>query len=475
MRQNIYEKFKMTLEMKPEHRAIAVEVMKSYLSSPPGQGRHSVSEQEARDQSRVSIIDEMLKPLVAKYLNNQIAVSDFKQQIDSINKRYNNWGFRGIKGQMFFNMLLNTANPDEIDRTLKTALTVPTSEEEAARKLQMFQDYVVRVGQQFVDAGGSPHSKPKAGSVPFFLTYFWQIQQRDTWPVYYTNTVQTIESMNLWEETGNVGEDYLTYKRLHETLSRVFASEAGRTFSLYDVEHVFWFKGGNRLSSVPKSDTSIETNAAKAAQDSVQRHPSVSENSDTLPDSYLPPIISVIPRLALNEPELQDAARRSGTTLERAFEKCINAAFTVLGYETRLLGQGMGRVPDGQATATDDSYVVLWDAKARVDGYRMGTDDRAIKQYIETQTRNMKPGRVRNIYYLIISSSFSDEFDELIRTLKMETNVNEVCLVEASALVAIVDQKLRAPLSISLGPDGIQRLFSASGIITVEDVLKNFA
>ena len=53
--------------------------------------------------------------------------------------------------------------------------------------------------------------------------------------------------------------------------------------------------------------------------------------------------------------------------------------------------------------------------------------------------------------------------------------MNDVCLVEASALVAIVDQKLRAPLSISLGPDGIQRLFSSSGIITADDVLKNFA
>ena len=195
-----------------------------------------------------------------------------------------------------------------------------------------------------------------------------------------------------------------------------------------------------------------------------------------LPESYIPPIISIMPDLALNQPELQDAARRSGTTLERAFEKSINAAFTVLGYETRLLGQGMGRVQDGQAVAVDDHYAVLWDAKARTDGYRMGTDDRTIRQYIETQSRSLKRGRaIRNIYYLIISSGFSDEFDELIRTLKMETNVNEVCLIEAAALVAIVDQKLRSPLAISLGSDGIQRLFSSSGIVTADDVLKNLA
>jgi len=192
--------------------------------------------------------------------------------------------------------------------------------------------------------------------------------------------------------------------------------------------------------------------------------------------SYVPPIVAVIPKLGMNETDLQEAARRSGTTLKRAVEKSINAAFTVLGFETQLLGQGMGRVPDGQAIAVDESYAIIWDAKARADGYRMGTDDRTIRQYIESQSRVLKRGRgVRNIYYLIVSSSFFDDFDDLIRSLKMETNVNEVCLLEAAALVAIVDQKLRAPLSVSLGPDGIQRLFSSSGIITAADVLENLA
>ena len=54
----------------------------------------------------------------------------------------------------------------------------------------------------------------------------------------------------------------------------------------------------------------------------------------------------------------------------------------------------------------------------------------------------------------------------------METHVNEVCLVEAAALVEIVNQRLRAPLLISLGPDGLQQLFSSSGIIAASDVLE---
>ena len=38
----------------------------------------------------------------------------------------------------------------------------------------------------------------------------------------------------------------------------------------------------------------------------------------------------------------------------------------------------------------------------------------------------------------------------------METDVNEVCLIEAAALVTMVDAKLRAPLDVSLGVDGLQ-------------------
>ena len=54
--------------------------------------------------------------------------------------------------------------------------------------------------------------------------------------------------------------------------------------------------------------------------------------------------------------------------------------------------------------------------------------------------------------------------------IKMETDVSEVILLEAEALVAIVDAKLRAPQQVTLGPDGLQRLFSVSGILTADIV-----
>lgn len=54
----------------------------------------------------------------------------------------------------------------------------------------------------------------------------------------------------------------------------------------------------------------------------------------------------------------------------------------ILGYETKLLGQGKGRVPDGLAVENDNSYAIIWDAKARYDKYSLGTDNRTIREYI---------------------------------------------------------------------------------------------
>ena len=92
----------------------------------------------------------------------------------------------------------------------------------------------------------------------------------------------------------------------------------------------------------------------------------------SLPDSYIPPIIGILPRIARNEKGLEESARASGTTLSRAFEKSFNAAFTILGYDARLLGQGSGRVPDGLALDQEGSYALMWDATVRTDGSTWG-------------------------------------------------------------------------------------------------------
>jgi hypothetical protein len=454
--------------LQPEQQRRAIQVLQDYLAAPANaDGRTPMEVQAELDKNRIKLIDTELKPLVNAYLNSQATLQDFKSKVDGLNKRHEYWGFKGVKGQMFFNMLVNVSEDlNEFDTELKAALALPVNEEMARSRTRTFASYARRIGEQSVESGGSKQAKPKVSSVPFFLSYFWQILDHNIWPVYYTNSVQMMVDLNLWQPTEELAEDYITYKRLYEELVGLFSQETGNQYDLYQVEHVFWWKGGNPYGGskpLPKNN----------ADSDVEKLVIVAPNQTVicLPESYVPPIVAVLPRMALNEPALIDAAKASATSLERAFEKHANAAFTVLGYDAKLLGQGQGRVPDGLALDVDDSYALLWDAKVRSNGYSMGTDDRTIREYVTTQSRELKRRRsLRNIYYLIISSSFNDDYDDPIRSLKMETDISEVCLIEAEALVAMVDAKLRDPHQVTLGPDGLQRLFTNSGVLTADDV-----
>jgi hypothetical protein len=272
-----------------------------------------------------------------------------------------------------------------------------------------------------------------------------------------------LSDLNIWQPSEDIAIDYIEFMRIHEELAKLFSEKAKRNFTLYEVEHVFWMKGGNP-NQAAKQDQNDEPQQPQS-----QTKPTPETKSELLPESYVPPIIAILPTLALYDLGLKEAATRSGTSIERAFEKSVDAAFTVLGYDTTLMGQGKGRVPDGKALALDENYAILWDAKARTHGYILGTDDRAIREYITTQSRDLSR-RYRNIYYIIVSSYFADDFDDMIASIKMETDVSEVVLLDANALVAIVEAKLRAPLQLTLASDGIQRLFTKSGRLSIEAV-----
>jgi hypothetical protein len=468
-----YEKGNKMNTINEQQRKRAIEVMNEYLSAPPGpEGKTPVELSAELDANRIKLIETELKPFLADYLAGKVALAQFKFKIDSKNKSKTNWlwGFKGIKGQMFFNMVVNKADDAEkCDHELKSALAVPANEQIASSKIKTFLSYINRLGEQWVSSGKTRHGIPKVGSIPFFLSYFWQIQAREVWPIFYTNAVQAMTDLNIWQPSGDIAEDYLKFKQVHEALIKLFSENSKRPFSLYDVEHVFWFKGGNPYDRVKAEQKTPEPSLTKPPVNL----PSVVE-PDCLPESYIPPIVAILPAMARHEQWLEEAAKRSGTSIARAFEKGVNAAFTILGFKTELLGQGKGRMPDGRALALDDYYAILWDSKVREDPYKLRTDDRAIREYINTQSRELKRS-YRKIYYVIVSSSFSDDFDDMIASIKMETDVSEVILLEAEALVAIVEAKLRDLLELTLGLDGIQRFLTKSGSLTTAMVREYLA
>lgn len=441
----------------------ALEIMREYLKVSEISHKNLIEDEKEFSAKRRKIINDLLKPLLEKFLADNITLSEFKSKIDSVNKKNKLLGFNGIKGQMFFNMILNIADDiEECTQEIKNAIIIPDTDIMAKSKINNFTSYIKRIGEDFVETGGSKYKKPKLASIPFFLSYFWHIQNENVWPVYYTNSVNIMEDLNLFQTTEKAGNDYILFKKIILELSEMFTENSEIKFDLYKVEHIFRFKGGKIEYPNDDNETS-ETDE----QDTLPHF----KLAERLPDSFVPPVVEILPHIARNNKDLEKIARASGTNLSFAFEKYVDIAFSILGYETKRLGQGKGRCPDGVALNYDDSYAIIWDAKVRNEGYSMGTDDRTIKEYIGVQSRIIKKRqRFRNIYYVIVSSNFKEDFDDSIMTLKMDTDVNEIILMEAEALVEIVNVKLREPIQITLGPDGLQRLFSISGILTKERV-----
>lgn len=219
----------------------ALDAMRAYLAAKNAQGKPRTAEEDELDRQRVELIEKELQPLLKEYLAGQTALPALKSKIDGLTKQHRYWGFSGIKGQMFFNQIVNVADdPGQLDAALKVAIVVPASDDAASSQLQAFERYVSRIGEKFVGGGGAKQKRPKTGSIPFFVSYFWQIQDRMVWPVYYTSSVKAMMKLALWAPSGNVATDYLTFKHIHQELATIFSREGGRTFGLYGVEHVFW-------------------------------------------------------------------------------------------------------------------------------------------------------------------------------------------------------------------------------------------
>ena len=441
--------------MNEEQKKRAIQIWKKYYAE--GEESLNASQeytQRELDQRRREIIPEVLQVLQA-YLSGQSALEEFKSKIDSINKRNRLWGFQGINGQMFFNILTKISALGEktadLENFLKRSLPLPESPQQAAHTIDEFAQFAKGLGKYVKDLRGAP----KPGSTMFFLSYFWQAQAPDQCPIYYVSMVDALKEYNLWLPAETYGASYASFYQISHKLLDLFSRESGQKLTLWDVEHAFWF--------VVQPEPLMEPSQKPSVSQPVPIVKNITELE--LPDSYIPPVVSILPRLAANDPELAKLCQAMGSSIEKVFENRLDVLLKMLGYETEALGQGHGRVPDGVAICREFHYAIGYDAKVRQQGYTMGIDERAIREYIVRLTDRLKKLGIRQIYFMIVSSSFSGDHDDVIRSLKMDTDVREVLLVEAGALLALLEAKLRYPL-LTLGPEGIQRLLANSGLLT---------
>lgn len=435
----------------------ALEVWENYKNTGKTfKNDEKIISQDAIDTDRLNSLPTALDE-INRYFEGHITIEVFKTSIDGFNKRNPFWGFRGINGQMFFNMLYNSCSGaallDSLDGILKTTLRMPVDIIDAKQKITLLSEFTASLNNYVADK----RSAPRSGSILFFISYFWQIQDHNKWPIYYRSMVEVFQDLNIWSPNTEYSTDYEEFVQLNTEFADLFTAKEGQQINYWDVEHAFWTWSEKGKAVI---DIQITQNSPVSAP---------TEISAVLPASFIPPVVAILPLLARNDAEIQQLCANSGISPEKAFEERIAILFKMMSYKVEPLGQGLGRVPDGIAICQEHHYAIIYDAKVRKDGYSLGTDDRAIREYIMRQTERLKRQGIRNVYFAIISSTFNGDYDPVIRALKMETDIREVLFIETTGLLTILEQKLRDP-EIDLGPKGIQNLLAQSGILTHNEV-----
>ncbi|WP_136689099.1 hypothetical protein [Halorhabdus amylolytica] len=423
---------------------------------------YELGEMNQEREDRLPVRREMLQD----FLDGKTDLTTFKQEMDSECSSHKLWGFSGFSGQMFFNMLVSSVDTEgksDLAVLLRKVLPAPESEEKAADRIQQLKVHVEEVKSGVEDARKAPNS----GFIPYFLSYFWQLQEPDTYPIYYKSIRRALSDLAIWDPSDDIAEGYLYFWRLNEEIRDVLENHADREINLWTIERMFLF-WLNRDEIARSGENTGDNSTPNEKQIGTTERQS-------LPDSYIPPIVSVLPDLARNSDEMQDIVSETGQAVETLFEDRLAKCLQMLGYTVEERGQGSGRNPDGIAKARRYNYAIIYDAKARQKGYRFSTgDERQFRDYIDTEVGHLQDQGFRNVYFAVFSSSFDADRPDPVRRLKIETDIQEVRLVVAEALLELLETRLREP-DFTLGPSGaegpgVQDFFAESGTLTAAEV-----
>lgn len=405
------------------------------------------------DSQRVSAIAD-LKEIIASFVAGNLNIFEFKTSVDSYNKRNNLWGFTATKGQMFFNQLVRNSekNIGELTTLLKEIITKPVDLPDALERILRLESYTKDI---FLKAK-EKKTAAKPGSTGYFLSYFWQIHDHERWPIIYTSLISAFESIGIWQEHASQKEDYEFFYALNEGIKAIIQDKTQKMISNWEVEHAFW----NFMGQTVKSEN--KPASGRTAE------PSVVENTKGLTrfqvsDYLIPKVAKLI--------ELGNSKEKSGSAKGSEYEKLVGEIFRFLDFEVEVLGQGTGRNPDAIAKYREENTAFIIDAKAYSNGYNLGIDDRAIKEYINHYCPRLQKDGYKKIGFIIVSNAFKSDFQSFINDITWNTDIKRFCLLTSEALLYLLAYKIKDKLSLS---SIIESLVSSRNIISAQDIIEEF-
>jgi len=407
------------------------------------------------DDKRAATIRD-IKKMVFDFLNGKLPLIDFKEKSETMSRTHPYWGFKGFSGQMQLNQYVNNIEDSAKERRLKDALELPKTLDEAVSKINALAEYL----KELKTKTDNPRSIPRINQ-SFMLSYFWELQDPELYPVFYGSAKNVLENLGFdFTSQETEGIEYKYFAEICYAIRAFFEGKKGikeRNYTWY-VEHILWYQFRKQNAAVEaemKKDTRVSSKVRAIKGDE---------------ESWVPPIIADLEKLALNE-ETEWSKKRS-IKPEKAFETMLRYVFTILGYNVTELGQGRGREPDGVAISTDGHsgyYAIIYDAKAREKDYSIGTGDREIIEYIKNKQRELQRQRVDRVSFLIVSSEFTNNpsLDSSLKDIYRATRV-PVVLLRAKDLLYIVGRKLS---NADINHSQLEYLFLDAGILTTDKIV----
>jgi hypothetical protein len=401
-----------------------------------------------------------LQELLNKYRNGDSDLSQFKSSVDSFNKRNNLWGFTATKGQMFFNQLVKAGSSDleSLDHLLKSALAIPKNLDDALAKIDALAGFC----DGFFSRAADKRTVPNPGSVCYFLSYFWQLQDHIAWPIMYTSLIEAFVAIEIWEPSESPRTGYESFYRINDSIEQLIHENEGYQPSHWEIEHAFW--DFFRLQRAPyAASQQIPQRPSTPIPEPEPPHSLTAESSISISDYLIPKIARLV--------ELGAATEQSGTKKGFLFEQMTAEAFNLLDFETTNLGQGTGRNPDFIAKSREENTAFIVDAKAYSQGYSLGRDDRAMREYINAHCPKLRTDGYKKIGFIVVSNSFRTDLEELATELTWETDIKRFILLETEALLYLLAYKTKNRLRVS---DIIYCLVSLGNPIGKVDVIGKF-
>lgn len=410
------------------------------------------------DKSRKDAIVQVRK-IIDAFETGSVNLYEFKTNLDSYNKQNNLWGFTAAKGQMFFNLLTKSSdgNIEKLTVLLKEVIKKPISLEDGLSKIKALYDYA----SQFKLKATDKRKVANPMSSAYFLSYFWQIHDATEWPIIYSSIIISFQQLGIWKDYDTPYENYKSFYYLNEEAKNVLGVCSGHEITNWDLEHALWnFSGATTVNS-----KEVKSKTQKSIPTSL---PIMEEQKILNPGFELHEY--VIPRVA-KLVEAGIGGDKSSSAKGSEYEKLVGEVFKYLDFEVEMLGQGTGREPDAIIKFPEDHIAFIVDAKAYSSGYTLGTDDRAMREYINYYCPRLKQSGFNKIGFIIVSNSFKSDFSELINDITWTTDIKRFLLLTSEALLYLLAYKTKDKLAL---PQIIEAIISFHTVITKEKVIEEF-